>query len=68
MDHPDLKQELLDTGDVELTEILNFVKDSDKDAFIWRVGADRQGRNELGKALERIEGRATRDSNCLMMT
>ncbi|KAF5367741.1 hypothetical protein D9758_009881 [Tetrapyrgos nigripes] len=58
--HSDLKQELLDTGDAELIEILNLVKDSDKDAF-WGVGADRQGRNELGKALERLraELRAT---------
>ncbi|THU94582.1 DUF1768-domain-containing protein [Dendrothele bispora CBS 962.96] len=45
--HPDLLQELLDTGDAELIE------DSDKDAF-WGIGADRQGRNELGKALERL--------------
>ncbi|KAK7458111.1 hypothetical protein VKT23_010019 [Stygiomarasmius scandens] len=47
--HPDLLRELLDTGDAELIE------DSDKDAF-WGIGADRQGRNELGKALERLRG------------
>lgn len=45
--HPDLRKELLDTGDAELIE------DSDKDAF-WGIGANRQGRNELGKALERL--------------
>ncbi|KAF5370434.1 hypothetical protein D9615_009749 [Tricholomella constricta] len=45
--HEDLKQELLATGDDELIE------DSDKDAF-WGVGADGKGRNELGKALERL--------------
>lgn len=47
MQHEDLKQELLSTGDAELVE------DSDKDAF-WGVGADGRGRNELGKALERL--------------
>lgn len=45
--HLDLKAELLATGDAELVE------DSDKDAF-WGVGADRRGKNELGKALERL--------------
>jgi len=45
--HPNLRQELLDTGDAELIE------DSDKDSF-WGIGADRKGRNELGKALERL--------------
>lgn len=29
------------------------IQDSDKDAF-WGVGADRKGRNELGKCLERL--------------
>lgn len=29
------------------------MQDSDKDAF-WGVGADRKGRNELGKCLERL--------------
>ena len=29
------------------------VQDSDKDAF-WGVGRDGQGRNELGKCLERL--------------
>ncbi|KAJ6507726.1 hypothetical protein C8R47DRAFT_1208766 [Mycena vitilis] len=45
--HESLKKELLATEDAELVE------DSDKDAF-WGVGADRRGRNELGKALERL--------------
>jgi len=45
--HQDLKDELLATGDAELVE------DSDKDPF-WGIGSDRQGRNELGKALERL--------------
>ncbi|KAF9459735.1 hypothetical protein BDZ94DRAFT_1267551 [Collybia nuda] len=45
--HQDLKTELLATGDAELVE------DSDKDAF-WGVGPDGNGRNELGKALERL--------------
>ncbi|KAF5370428.1 hypothetical protein D9615_009722 [Tricholomella constricta] len=45
--HEDLKEELLATGDAELVE------DSDKDAF-WGVGPDGKGRNELGKALERL--------------
>ncbi|KAJ7592666.1 hypothetical protein C8J56DRAFT_480739 [Mycena floridula] len=48
--HYDLQQELLATGDAELVE------DSDKDAF-WGVGADRRGRNELGKALERLRSK-----------
>ncbi|KAF7378242.1 DUF1768 domain-containing protein [Mycena sanguinolenta] len=47
MQHESLKKELLATDDAELVE------DSDKDAF-WGVGADRRGRNELGKALERL--------------
>lgn len=45
--HPDLKAMLLGTGDAELVE------DSPKDYF-WGIGADRSGRNELGKALERL--------------
>ncbi|KAH8832444.1 hypothetical protein DL96DRAFT_1667124 [Flagelloscypha sp. PMI_526] len=45
--HPSLRTELLSTGNAELVE------DSDKDAF-WGIGADGQGRNELGKALERL--------------
>jgi len=53
--HPDLQAELLGTGDAELIE------DSDKDAF-WGVGADGQGRNELGKCLERL--RAKLSSGC----
>ncbi|KAK1231542.1 hypothetical protein PQX77_005334 [Marasmius sp. AFHP31] len=48
--HPDLKQELLSTGNAELIE------DSDKDAF-WGVGPDGRGRNELGKALEWLRAR-----------
>lgn len=45
--HRDLKHELLSTGTAELVE------NSDKDAF-WGCGADGMGRNELGKALERL--------------
>ncbi|KAJ7110380.1 DUF1768-domain-containing protein, partial [Mycena crocata] len=45
--HADLKQELLDTGDAELVE------DSAEDAF-WGIGKDGKGKNELGKALERL--------------
>jgi len=45
--HDDLRDELLGTGDAELVE------DSDKDAF-WGIGKDGKGRNELGKALERL--------------
>ncbi|PFH48379.1 hypothetical protein AMATHDRAFT_76771 [Amanita thiersii Skay4041] len=48
--HSDLKAELLATGNAELIE------DSDKDAF-WGIGADRRGRNELGKALERLRAK-----------
>jgi len=45
--HADLCNELLDTGDAELVE------DSDRDSF-WGWGADRKGRNELGKALMKL--------------
>ncbi|EGN95184.1 hypothetical protein SERLA73DRAFT_187510 [Serpula lacrymans var. lacrymans S7.3] len=45
--HASLKAELLATGNAELVE------DSNKDSF-WGVGADHRGRNELGKALERL--------------
>ncbi|KAJ6611490.1 hypothetical protein B0H10DRAFT_2056247 [Mycena sp. CBHHK59/15] len=45
--HQDLKAELLGTGDAELIE------NSPYDAF-WGNGKDKQGRNELGKALERL--------------
>jgi len=45
--HRDLRRELLATGDAELIE------NSDKDPF-WGCGADGKGRNELGKALERL--------------
>jgi len=48
--HPDLQAELLATGDSELVE------DSDKDAF-WGIGADKKGRNELGKSLERLRSK-----------
>lgn len=65
--HADLKEELLSTGDAELVEVcdissycsesrLMVPQDSDKDAF-WGVGSDRRGRNELGKALERLRTR-----------
>ncbi|OJA12649.1 hypothetical protein AZE42_07956 [Rhizopogon vesiculosus] len=39
--------ELLSTGDAELVE------DSDKDSF-WGIGADREGQNQLCKALVRL--------------
>jgi len=52
--HADLLKELLDTGNAELVE------DSDKDAF-WGVGADGKGRNELGKALERLRAQLRGD-------
>ncbi|KAK2460254.1 hypothetical protein APHAL10511_007643 [Amanita phalloides] len=45
--HDNLKRELLATGDAELIEA------SDQDSF-WGWGADRKGRNELGKALMRL--------------
>ncbi|KAF8176129.1 hypothetical protein K438DRAFT_1607697 [Mycena galopus ATCC 62051] len=48
--HESLKRELLATDDAELIE------DSDKDSF-WGVGADHRGRNELGKALERLRAK-----------
>ncbi|KAG6910259.1 hypothetical protein DXG01_012070 [Tephrocybe rancida] len=48
--HDDLRAELLGTGHADLFE------DSDKDAF-WGVGADWTGRNELGKALERLRSK-----------
>ncbi|CCM06412.1 uncharacterized protein FIBRA_08673 [Fibroporia radiculosa] len=48
--HEELKNLLLRTGDAPLVE------DSDKDAF-WGIGADKRGRNELGKALERLRSR-----------
>jgi predicted NAD-dependent protein-ADP-ribosyltransferase YbiA (DUF1768 family) len=65
--HQDLKAELLATGDAELVEVgvkhlfpaqvlTRELQDSDKDAF-WGVGADHRGRNELGKALERLRDR-----------
>lgn len=65
--HHDLKRELLATGDAELIEVLpplspvdladeNCFQNSDKDSF-WGCGADGKGRNELGKALERLRKR-----------
>jgi len=45
--HQDLKDKLLSTGDAILVE------DSSKDSF-WGIGANGRGRNELGKALERL--------------
>jgi len=48
--HDGLKRELLATANAELIE------NSDKDSF-WGCGADGKGRNELGKALERLRGR-----------
>ncbi|KAG8213140.1 hypothetical protein J3R82DRAFT_11546 [Butyriboletus roseoflavus] len=55
--HPDLKALLLGTGDADLVE------DSPRDYF-WGTGADRSGRNELGKALVRLreELRQERDN------
>jgi predicted NAD-dependent protein-ADP-ribosyltransferase YbiA (DUF1768 family) len=59
-------EELLATGDDELIEVLlslifnlwrsPLLQDSDKDSF-WGVGKDRRGRNELGKALERLRSK-----------
>lgn len=51
--HPSLKSELLSTGDLELIE------DSPVDAF-WGIGKDGKGRNELGKALERLRDKFRR--------
>lgn len=51
----DLKQLLLDTGDREIIE------DSPVDSF-WGCGADRKGRNELGKALMRLRDKLRRQS------
>ncbi|KAF5373706.1 hypothetical protein D9758_000959 [Tetrapyrgos nigripes] len=48
--HEDIKQELLDTSDAKLVE------DSKVDSF-WGIGANKQGRNELGKALMRLRAR-----------
>ncbi|KAJ7758365.1 hypothetical protein B0H16DRAFT_1535954 [Mycena metata] len=44
--HPELKAQLLATGKAELVH-------SSKHKF-WGVGEDQQGKNELGKALERV--------------
>jgi len=48
--HPDLKDRLLSTGDAEL------IADTNKDNF-WGVGADRGGRSELGKALDKLRSK-----------
>ncbi|KAJ7157175.1 hypothetical protein C8R46DRAFT_909522, partial [Mycena filopes] len=48
--HNDLREELLTTGEAELVE------DSADDAF-WGIGKDGKGRNELGKALERLRAK-----------
>ena len=45
--HPDLKLQLLDTGDNELIE------DSKVDAY-WGIGEDGNGQNKLGKLLMEI--------------
>jgi len=45
--HQTLLEELLATGEAELVE------DSDRDSF-WGIGADRNGQNQLGKALMRL--------------
>ncbi|KAF9001572.1 hypothetical protein BDQ17DRAFT_625617 [Cyathus striatus] len=47
LQHPNLQAELLATGNTELVE------NSDQDSF-WGIGSDGLGRNELGKALERL--------------
>lgn len=52
--HSDLKALLLGTGSAELIE------DSPKDYF-WGIGADGSGRNELGKALERVRDELRHD-------
>lgn len=64
--HADLRAELLATGDAELVKVGKITddkhigyQDSDRDSF-WGVGADRKGRNELGKALERLRERLRR--------
>ncbi|EIW84412.1 DUF1768-domain-containing protein [Coniophora puteana RWD-64-598 SS2] len=54
--HKRLRQLLLDTGDDELIE------DSPRDYF-WGVGADYSGRNELGKALERLRDELRHENN-----
>jgi len=48
--HKSIRHELLSTGDAELIE------DSTVDAF-WGLGPNGRGRNELGKALERLRQR-----------
>ncbi|THH29605.1 hypothetical protein EUX98_g4582 [Antrodiella citrinella] len=53
--HPDLKRELLDTKDAEL------IFDARED-IRWGIGSDGRGRNDLGKALERVRSRLRSDS------
>ncbi|KAF9002458.1 hypothetical protein BDQ17DRAFT_1409482, partial [Cyathus striatus] len=48
--HSDLKHELICTGNAELVE------NSDNDSF-WGIGPNGSGRNELGKALERLRAK-----------
>ncbi|KAK6974309.1 hypothetical protein R3P38DRAFT_2584305, partial [Favolaschia claudopus] len=50
--HPDIKEILLDTGDAELVV---SATNTSGDKF-WGMGKNNQGRNELGKALERVRG------------
>ncbi|KAJ3888168.1 hypothetical protein GG344DRAFT_54217 [Lentinula edodes] len=45
--HRQLREKLVSTGNAELVE------NSDTDSF-WGIGPDGRGRNELGKALERL--------------
>jgi len=45
--HPQLKSQLMSTGNCK------FVEDSTTDLF-WGIGENGKGRNELGKALERL--------------
>jgi len=52
--HPTLRNMLLGTGNSELVE------DSPVDSF-WGWGRDRQGRNELGKALMRLRDKLRHD-------
>ncbi|KAH8100871.1 hypothetical protein BXZ70DRAFT_907037 [Cristinia sonorae] len=48
--HPELKRELLATGNA------NIIFDSREDVR-WGVGSDGRGRNELGRALEKVRSR-----------
>jgi len=57
MQHDDLREKLLETGNRELIE------DSPDDTF-WGIGRDGQGRNELGKALMRLRERLGECARC----